>query len=745
MEKNVIEFNKKLEEIVNKNMDLVENQVRELQDQYSITSSEELKKDIHQLLEDGRLLKIGIIGRVKAGKSSLLNSLLFKGESILPKAATPMTAALTVISYGDEFGAEVEFYSSSDIEIIKKEAFDYKTRFKSIFSAKYNKLKEKGKIKDEEELKAKATKQAKNEMKENIKLTASFEQYQQMEQSGLLEKIKAQSQRIQAESMDELKNSLGEYVGATGKYMPFTKSIHIQLPVESLKELEIIDTPGINDPVVSREERTRKLLKSCDVIYVVSPAGQFISEEDKELMDRISSREGVNEVFVIASQVDNQLFGSEKEKCNSELPRVLKSVGEILDEHLVSTIKKLKEDNPEVGDVFDKLLEGNKVFLTSGISHSIKMLFHNKEKWDEGMEHVWNNLKEEYSDYFSEDDFTLTENSLDTLSNISQIEGTISVVKGEKEKILEEKKEKFLNSKLNNLRNYKESLLLKIDEKIEYLQKANLDELRKQKIKIEKNRENLKETISEVYEEAIDVLEENTRENTSLYLNKEQRRISDTISGSEGTKTEEYTKKSKGFWSGVSRFFGTGGYETGYKTINTLYVTGIRNGLEELTRDIQFNLQKKVNIVFKSFKKELPGKIVVESLKIIDDGNVDGELLSIGVKRILRNLKQPEFNEDLELPYSLQKTGTLEGLDATEYMNNSSSYLSNLINSFSKKVSNYVHSLNNELKKYDPVEEICDSMSKEIEKIIKELENKEMTMDRLNRIKEELKGVSVNE
>ena len=313
MEKNVIEFNKKLEEIINKNMDLIENQARELQDQYSITSAEELKKDVHQLLEDGRLLKIGIIGRVKAGKSSLLNSLLFKGESILPKAATPMTAALTVISYGEEFGAEVEFYDTSDIETIKKEAFDYKTKFKSIFTTKYNKLKEKGKIRDEEELKAKATKQTKNEMKENIKLTASFEQYQQMEDSGLLGKIETKSKKVSAENMQELKKSLIEYVGADGKYMPFTKSIHIQLPVESLKELEIIDTPGINDPVVSREERTRKLLKSCDVIYIVSPAGQFISEEDKELMDRISTREGVNEVFVIASQVDNQLFGSEKD------------------------------------------------------------------------------------------------------------------------------------------------------------------------------------------------------------------------------------------------------------------------------------------------------------------------------------------------------------------------------------------------------------------------------------------------
>lgn len=745
MEKNVIEFNKKLEEIINKNMDLIENQARELQDQYSITSAEELKKDVHQLLEDGRLLKIGIIGRVKAGKSSLLNSLLFKGESILPKAATPMTAALTVISYGEEFGAEVEFYDTSDIETIKKEAFDYKTKFKSIFTTKYNKLKEKGKIRDEEELKAKATKQTKNEMKENIKLTASFEQYQQMEDSGLLGKIETKSKKVSAENMQELKKSLIEYVGADGKYMPFTKSIHIQLPVESLKELEIIDTPGINDPVVSREERTRKLLKSCDVIYIVSPAGQFISEEDKELMDRISTREGVNEVFVIASQVDNQLFGSEKDKYNGELPKVLKSIGNILDEHLVSTIKKLKEDNPEIGDVFDKLLEGNKVFLTSGISHSIKMLFHNREKWDEGMEHVWNNLKDEYGTYFSENDFTLTENSLDTLSNISQIDENISIVKGQKEKILEEKKEKFLSSKLNNLKNYKESLLIKIDEKIEYLQKANLDELRKQKIKIEKNRENLKETISEIYEEEIDNLEENTRENTGTYLTKEQRKITEIISSSEGTTQQEYTRKSSGFGAKISRFFGTGGYETDYRTVNTLRVTGIRNGLEELTRDIQFNLQKKVNIVFKSFKKELPGKIVVEALKIIDDGNVDGELLSVGVKRILRTLKQPEFKEELELPGYLKSTGVLEGYRATEYMNDATSFLSDLVNSFSKKVFNYIHSLNNNLKKYNPVEEICDSMSKEIEKIIKELENKEITIERLNRIKEELKGVNINE
>lgn len=54
-------------------------------------------------------MNIGIVGRVKAGKSSLLNALVFDGEPILPKAATPMTAALTTITWGETFQARLSF------------------------------------------------------------------------------------------------------------------------------------------------------------------------------------------------------------------------------------------------------------------------------------------------------------------------------------------------------------------------------------------------------------------------------------------------------------------------------------------------------------------------------------------------------------------------------------------------------------------------------------------------------------
>ena len=87
--------------------------------EHAIDKSEAWQRVLDSYADQSRMLKIGIIGRVKAGKSSLLNALLFNGENILPKAATPMTAALTIMQYGDSVRAEVDFFSQQDIEEIQ--------------------------------------------------------------------------------------------------------------------------------------------------------------------------------------------------------------------------------------------------------------------------------------------------------------------------------------------------------------------------------------------------------------------------------------------------------------------------------------------------------------------------------------------------------------------------------------------------------------------------------------------------
>ncbi|GHP50409.1 hypothetical protein JP0043_10980 [Helicobacter pylori] len=87
-----------------------------------------------------RGLKFGIIGHVKADKSSLLNALIFEGKDVLPKAATPMTASLTILKYAQNLSTQVEFYSQKDILELKNEHERYEKKFKEIVSEEIKKI-----------------------------------------------------------------------------------------------------------------------------------------------------------------------------------------------------------------------------------------------------------------------------------------------------------------------------------------------------------------------------------------------------------------------------------------------------------------------------------------------------------------------------------------------------------------------------------------------------------------------------
>ena len=75
-----------------------------------------------------------------------------------------------------------------------------------------------------------------------------------------------------------------EYVGADGKYISITKSVTVYYPKDYLKGVEIVDTPGFNDPIVSREERTKEFLKSADAVLMLLYAGQPFSSTDKSII-----------------------------------------------------------------------------------------------------------------------------------------------------------------------------------------------------------------------------------------------------------------------------------------------------------------------------------------------------------------------------------------------------------------------------------------------------------------------------
>ena len=76
------------------------------------------------------------MGALKAGRSSLISTLFFDGKDMLPKAAAPMTAALTEITYGDECSVTVDFFTDQDIAELKEKSDEYERRFNEIKARK---------------------------------------------------------------------------------------------------------------------------------------------------------------------------------------------------------------------------------------------------------------------------------------------------------------------------------------------------------------------------------------------------------------------------------------------------------------------------------------------------------------------------------------------------------------------------------------------------------------------------------
>ncbi len=478
----------------------------------AVIKTEELEKTLKGMQAENRGLKVGIIGRVKAGKSSLLNALIFEGKNVLPKAATPMTASLTILKYAQNLSAEMQFYDKQDIEELKRDHERYEREFQRIVDEEIKKLEEKQqgllnkakerlsnfnklfsinksdeeapeqKILSSEEIRERAQKIAKNELNNDAKLTASHDQYECMKESGLINP-KDLEMRIQADSLEELNQKLYQFVGKEGKFMPYTKAVQISLNNPNLKNLEIIDTPGVNDPVVSREACTKALLKECDVVFVISPSNQFLTDSDMDLFDRVSNKEGIQRVYFVASQVDSAVCTpSEVENSRHHLPTALENTQKILSSSLNATMSLLEEKYPHQQEIFESAKK-NGVILTSGICFSMYQDFENRASWEREKEEyqlAWENLTNDYLDAFDSDD--KSKESLLLLSNIDAIRGRLEKATKEKENIISQRLQNYAKSQANNLHNLITQLLQDLEKEKNRIKDADMGAI-KERIK----------------------------------------------------------------------------------------------------------------------------------------------------------------------------------------------------------------------------------------------------------------------
>lgn len=746
----IIQLNNQIEEFVNKNN--FSHDALALKQEHAIQKSEEWQRVLDSFAEQGRVLRIGIIGRVKAGKSSMLNALLFNGNDILPKAATPMTAALTIMEYSENVSAEVDFFTQQDIDEIKvkydffQKALDSKVKEKELENAERIKRK-KGvnslSAEEQQECRNKAKSQAEREMKDDPSF-ASYDQYRRIKESGKSLSDLEQYRTISAGSVEELMNGvLNQFVGSSGAFMPFTKSVTLHIPEKGLQGLQIIDTPGINDPVTSRGERTEQLLQDCDVVLIVSPSGQFLSSEDTDLMHRVTTKEGTQQAYLIASQVDNQLFGSESQGLSDPI-HVLERISDNLTKHARNVLAKQVQEYPSMKVAADKLSKNN-VICSSSVAFSMQQRFDEQHTWDANLQHVWRNLNQKFPDVFSHEE--LAKNALNQLANIHQIHQIVSEVTANKEQILAQRRIDFENGKRAALQGYLKAWADRINEQIHQIQHADVDELRKQEAELKKQQATIDANVGGVYDDLISDIKLNLSKQLKDKLKSEMRRFDSVSDNAQGSETEYYEEeyevevsrgRIKDFFFGKKR-------ETRTRTESYSYTTvkakPIRRAIEEIRSNLEDELSHLSESYSQAWKKKIYSQVVSALREAMGDGELDVNIIARAVKNVLARIPEASFKLEDDIPKSLKKTGKLTGYEAESFIDDAEDYISNLKDVVNKDISAYMTTLVSNLKKIDLAKELTADLENNLKQLLSEIENKEASLFNYRGIQKELAGL----
>lgn len=381
---------------------------------------EALEVDIERFEQEQQTLNIAIMGQVKAGKSSFLNALLFDGKPVLPTAATPKTANLTRISYGEIPALEIEYYSKEEWDEIEKLAQE----------------------KDESEA---------------VKVAQELVEMVSTAQINVQEVLEQQTKRIESSFIDDLVNTLNQYTGNNGQYTALVKMTRLYLPNDELKGFDIIDTPGMNDPVISRTQKTKEEMARCDVVFFLSRASQFLDQSDIHLLTDQLPQGGVERLYLIAGQYDSAILddGFNREslsECETNLQnrlnkRAVKELGDLAD-------KKRKAGHEHLADLLENLV---KPIVSSTFAHGFATW--DVSKWDATMQHVHTELKEMAENDW--DEYQFTQQDWQRIANFDALRDKYQIARVEKNQILESKKQSLLPKAQE-----------KLDEAISYLKEA---------------------------------------------------------------------------------------------------------------------------------------------------------------------------------------------------------------------------------------------------------------------------------
>jgi len=216
------------------------------------------KLDAMLLRLQNQRFSIGITGVMNAGKSTMLNALL--GQEVLGTSVVPETANLTLIKYAKEPYAVVNFWNAKEWHKIEEGAKSLKSLEAFVAESKAH-------------------------------FGTQFSTWI----------------TPQGESQTIAVNDLALYTSAkhSDKKCNLVKSVELYTDLKFVQDgVQIVDTPGLDDPVVQREEITLEYLSECDLMIHLMNAAQAATQKDVDfIIDALLYRH-VAQLLIVITRID---------------------------------------------------------------------------------------------------------------------------------------------------------------------------------------------------------------------------------------------------------------------------------------------------------------------------------------------------------------------------------------------------------------------------------------------------------
>ena len=201
---------------------------------------------------------IGITGVLSAGKSTFLNALL--GQEVLGTSSVPETANLSVLRYGETPRARVHFWSKEQWEDLESQSA-YDSHLQAF------------------------VKESKEHFKDKLQDFITSPKY----------------------TKDIELNELSAYTSAnhTSKFCNLVEKVELFMPLAFLENgVEIVDTPGLDDPITKREDITREYIEHCDMLIHIMNASCAATQKDIDFILEALLEQNISRLLVVLTRID---------------------------------------------------------------------------------------------------------------------------------------------------------------------------------------------------------------------------------------------------------------------------------------------------------------------------------------------------------------------------------------------------------------------------------------------------------